>query len=185
LHTEKDLGCPIETVDPGLYQFGKEGPMGADDEGIVNWQGAMGDTDGERLRLKREGKSVSKSNTSSSRQVNDWIGGALISLKSKNHPTRVLNDPTQFWMKKTTYLANDLHRRAHDHKSMIAQRNKKAEELDKDVEQSRTNNRDPSVSFQHAPITKHPTKVRNKRGAKARGCSSELPGDAIFYATTC
>jgi len=157
LHTEKDLGCPIETIDPQVYLRDPDAKMEEGDEAIVNWKGYMGDTEREKLRLKREGKSVN-SKTMATKKSNDWIGGAVINLKNKNTPTRVLDDPTQFWMKKTTYLANDLHRRAHAHQSLATKRNQEAKELDNKTEEDKRKTKNPEESFKHQPITKHPTK---------------------------
>ena len=64
--------------------------------------------------------SVAPSNTVSSR----------ISLKRKSSTfSRVLDEAPQFYMKRTTYLANDIHRRVHAFESLADERKKQAKEI--------------------------------------------------------
>ena len=55
----------------------------------------------------------------------------------------MLDDPTQFWMKKTTDLANDLHRRAHAHESLASKRAHHSKNLDEAVEEDKKKNKNP------------------------------------------
>ena len=145
LHYEKDLGCKIHTIDPKYYQPQEPAPaMDPGDDFIVNWRGYLGDTEGEKVRYSREGKILKthrgqaavagkeKKNSQSSSSFRGKI------KRSDVKGSRVLDEPTQFFMKKTTYLDNNLRKSAHEHKSLMDKRNKEAVELEGVLREGKT-----------------------------------------------
>ncbi|GMI00917.1 hypothetical protein TrST_g1757 [Triparma strigata] len=135
LHTEKDLGVTIETVDPKVYAQKATPPLLEEgDEAIINWTGHEGDSVGEAARARREGNlGGAKNGTASSSQRTRQ---GLIKLKERKAGSRVLDEAPQFYQKRTTYLANDIHKRVHAFESLADQRKKMAKELDAKAEQA-------------------------------------------------
>ena len=95
-------------------------PLHPDDDALINWKGHSGDTAAEELqRLRDKARAEArlgvkgKSSTSllSPKQI-------AISKRTKDFKSRVLDEQNPFFMKKTTYLANDHNHKVHDFKSL-------------------------------------------------------------------
>jgi len=162
----------IQERTPGLK------PLHPDDEAIIHWKGATGDTSAEevqRLRdkaradarlhgLQPNGRKItSSSSILTSKQIN-------IAKRNKDFKSRVLDEQNPFFMKKTTYLANDFNQKVHDFKS-LAQSKAEREEETKNILNAKKKSMDSNSlidqSFAHAnqksstatgTKRKHPTK---------------------------
>ena len=81
----------------------------------------MGDSAADELQSKREqarrADAAQQPGTSSNTTTNS-TASSLLKLKKHWRNSRVLEESRQFWMKKTTYLDNDLTKRVHDFRSL-------------------------------------------------------------------
>jgi Paf1 len=117
-----------------------------DDVAILNWKGSLGDTAAEQ-RKQRQDRSRAEArgliNPNDPIQVsNKTTGNNALAQKLKERQaaaevksgrksySRVLDDPLQTWMKKTTYLSNDFGRKVHDFKSLAQSKQELAEDLE-------------------------------------------------------
>jgi hypothetical protein len=106
-------------------------PLHPDDANLINWDGHTGDTAAEELQRLRDqaraearmgvkGKKSSSISTPKQKHLAKRISGS-----------RVLKEKNPFFMKKTTYLANDAHQRVHDFTSLAQTKAAKEEEVAK------------------------------------------------------
>lgn len=135
-------------------------PLHPDDEALVNWKGSMGDTAAEEIKRRKDmakAKFLKGINTSSANQ-----NQILLAKKSRGFTSRVLDEDNPFFMKKTTYLANDPTQRVHDFKSLAHTKQQAAEEIEQKLEANKLSGKEAiEKSFELASKTvnkKHPTK---------------------------
>ena len=130
-------------------------PLHPDDEAIINWKGSYGDTSAEQLQQKRDraraaarlaiaqgygSLSAAAMATPSSRlggkkslsaSGGTTTGSTVMKLKKKHHlQSRILDEKTPNFMKKTTYLTNDA-TSVHRFTSLASTQEKRAREVDK------------------------------------------------------
>jgi hypothetical protein len=184
LHAEVDLGVPIapSAMDVKSYStvIRDNAPTPAlheDDMALLDWKGNLGDSAAEQLKLRQDraraearallvGKSVQKSGASSSASHQQ--------KHSKRAFSRVLDDPLQTWMKKTTYLSNDYSRKVHDFKSLAQTKQDLAVDLQfKQVELAkRRSNLAITQSFE---TIKNPLLHPTRKNLKPKAICSVLP----------
>ena len=127
-------------------------PLDVEDENLIHWKGHMGDSIAEELQRLRDkaraearlgAKGMKKSSTSSSNNnnSNNKPTPKTISMKEKKHFSRVLNEKNPFFMKKTTYLANDHNQKVHDFKSLAQTKREKEMEIQKKLSTSKSNDK--------------------------------------------
>ena len=130
-------------------------PMHPDDEALLNWKGSMGDTAAEQLQQKRDraraaarlaiaqgygslsaaaraGATTSSSLSSIASKKNaKGLGSKVMKLKKKHHlHSRILDESTPHFMKKTTYLTNTA-TSVHQFTSLAHTQEKRAKEVDR------------------------------------------------------
>lgn len=162
------------------------------DEEILNWTGSMGDTAAEELKIRRErtranaargldgsaevptttpSKGRHKIQIKKERNNGRKKGKSLVTSSGKkiakhSRESRVLDEENPFFMKKTTYITNDLYRSVHNFKSGAIMKKKEAEEIDKMMitQKEKRNNTDTiegmfdTASGGRQQRMKHPTK---------------------------
>ena len=134
-------------------------PLHPDDEAIINWKGSYGDTSAEQLQQKRDRaraaarlaiaqgygslSAAAMATPSSSSRLGGGkkslsssgggttTGSTVMKLKKKHHlQSRILDEKTPNFMKKTTYLTNDA-TSVHRFTSLASTQEKRAREVDK------------------------------------------------------
>ena len=119
-------------------------PLDKEDEKLINWTGHMGDSAAEELhklrdkaraeaRLGIKGKSVASILTP---KDND------IERRRNDFKSRVLAEQNPFFMKKTTYLANDHSRKVHDFTSLAQTKAVKEEEITKELSSKKSSDKE-------------------------------------------
>jgi hypothetical protein len=133
----------------GLGNDGENGmhliPLHPDDDALLNWNGHIGDSAAEELQRLRDkaraearlgmkgmklGGSASGKNGIPSTLLTKQ-GTPFAKRNNKDFKSRVLDEVNPFFMKKTTYLANDHNQRVHDFKSLAQSKAEKEEEIEK------------------------------------------------------
>lgn len=172
LHAEADLGVPLAPsamdlegcyVDPTKQSKKHRGdeyselfenngdveknptPLHPDDEAIINWKGYKGDSVAEELQRSRDvaraearlhgmnrGKSLP---TGTPQQI-------TLVKRTKDFQSRVLNEQNPFFMKKTTYLANDPTQSVHAFKSLAQTKAEAAVEIEQKLVASKTSGKE-------------------------------------------
>jgi len=153
LHAEPDLGVPLApsamdlagcyvdptrpTKDDSGQEIDPPGPpdMHPDDEALINWKGPTGDTAAEELQRIRDRRRAEALGVANVGGLSSSSAAASIKLANRNTPgkkfkSRVLNEKTQSWMKKTTYLTNDQTRSVHQFKSLAETKQEAAADID-------------------------------------------------------
>jgi hypothetical protein len=179
LHTESDLGIPLAPTAMDLKSYDEAAvvkdnrnataaPLHPDDAALLDWKGAMGDTAADHLKTRRDraraaarmagmGKVLAPMSTAAP------TGPQMRKAVKKKDFSRVLNDPLQTWMKKTTYLSNDYSRKVHDFKSLAQTKQELAVDLRMKQEtiSLRHNALAVAESFKDMPLV-HPTRKHLK-----------------------
>ena len=158
-------------------------PLHPDDAALLNWTGSMGDTAAEELQRRRDraraaahlaagegGTRATPGSAAAEIRLKRAADGEVGKKKGFNFKSRVLNESTQFWMKKTTYLANDQTKAVHKFTSLAETNKKTADEVEEKLKKStqkmsdgdaidaaftRWNN---DASGRPPPTLRHPTK---------------------------
>jgi hypothetical protein len=182
LHTESDLGIPLAPTAMDLKSYDEAAvvkdkqndktksaaPLHPDDAALLDWTGAMGDTAADQLKTHRDRARAAARMAGMGKALPPMItavptGPQMRKAVKKKAFSRVLNDPLQTWMKKTTYLSNDYSRKVHDFKSLAQTK----QELAVDLEVKRTEHdlRRSALaiaeSFKDLPLV-HPTRKHLK-----------------------
>jgi hypothetical protein len=189
LHTESDLGIPLAPTAMDLKSYDEAAvvkdkqhanngnsnnstaaPLHPDDAALLDWKGAMGDTAADHLKTRRDraraaarmagmGKVLAAPVTTGAQTGPQKLRKEV----KKKDFSRVLNDPLQTWMKKTTYLSNDYSRKVHDFKSLAQTKQELA--VDLRVKQQEISLRHTALavaeSFKDMPLV-HPTRKNLK-----------------------
>lgn len=140
LHTESDLGVPLAptAMDPKSYDKqanasdALKATLHPDDDALLNWTGPTGDTAADNLKTRRDRARAAARMAGMGKVLpptTATTGGPKMKKTEKKDFSRVLNDPLQTWMKKTTYLSNDYSRKVHDFKSLAKTKQELAVDL--------------------------------------------------------
>eukprot|EP00551_Chaetoceros_affinis_P006051 CAMPEP_0203667282 /NCGR_PEP_ID=MMETSP0090-20130426/4154_1 /ASSEMBLY_ACC=CAM_ASM_001088 /TAXON_ID=426623 /ORGANISM="Chaetoceros affinis, Strain CCMP159" /LENGTH=613 /DNA_ID=CAMNT_0050531401 /DNA_START=124 /DNA_END=1962 /DNA_ORIENTATION=- len=135
-------------------------PLHPDDDALINWKGSMGDSVAEDLQRLRDkaraearlghkvgskikGKLGSNSNNSRMMKIKSPIqkGGIGMKRNGKDFQSRVLDENNPFFMKKTTYLANDHSQKVHDFKSLAQSKEKMEKEISAKLSMKKTSDK--------------------------------------------
>lgn len=160
LHAESDLGVPLAPsamdlegcyVDPTKQSKKSKGdgynelfdndeeaekrppPLHPDDEAIINWKGYKGDSAADELQRRRD---IARAEA----RLQGMDRGKMLPTgpqqqikvvkRTKDFQSRVLNEQNPFFMKKTTYLANDPTQSVHAFKSLAQTKAEAAAEIE-------------------------------------------------------
>ena len=171
LHTELDLGVKIDVISPSTFQVSTTENLAPGDNDIVNWKGHMGDSAGEALKKKRERQRRGIANGQHNSPASSKPAPAEfdVKLKAGKHFTesRVLEKKSQEYMRRTTYLANDIHQKVHTYKSLSEVTAEKVVELNERIagqqEATCTEAIEKGFAYANRPnktrTLQHPTKV--------------------------
>lgn len=133
LHAPVDLGVPIAPSALDLRSYNKVPEdipdLHPDDAAILDWEGHSGDSAAEALKLSQDRARAEARAILTGRALPKISKAATTLHKAKKAYSRVLDDPLQTWMKKTTYLSNDYTRKVHDFKSLAQTKKELAVDL--------------------------------------------------------
>lgn len=185
LHAEPDLGVPLapsamdlegcyvdptkekkeaydELFDDDETDEKKENnkgpaPLHPDDEAIINWKGGAGDSAAEELKKRRDMARAEARKGSGMNLTTGPQQQISLAKRKEGRQTRVLDEQNPFFMKKTTYLANDPTQSVHRFKSLAETKAKAAIEVAKQLQSNKLSDKDTAVkSFE----------IANRAGAK-------------------
>lgn len=108
-------------------------PLHPDDEALVNWKGHLGDSAAEELQRLRDKARAEARLGVKGKNASSILAPQIVITKKKDFKSRVLDEANPFFMKKTTYLANDHNQRVHDFKSLAQVNAEKEEEISKQL----------------------------------------------------
>ena len=165
LHSELDCGVKIDTVSPECYELNTVDKLQDEDRVFVEWKGGMGDSEREELQKVREMRRRGLTgNKWKGRKRSDSYEIGLKDGKSFSE-SRILDRKAPEYMKRTTYLANDIHQKKNEFRSLTEVNMEKVKELDERIkthaEASGQGAIDKSFAFANRPNRarmKHATK---------------------------
>eukprot|EP00579_Thalassiosira_antarctica_P008264 CAMPEP_0201880896 /NCGR_PEP_ID=MMETSP0902-20130614/11371_1 /ASSEMBLY_ACC=CAM_ASM_000551 /TAXON_ID=420261 /ORGANISM="Thalassiosira antarctica, Strain CCMP982" /LENGTH=610 /DNA_ID=CAMNT_0048408997 /DNA_START=50 /DNA_END=1882 /DNA_ORIENTATION=+ len=178
IHPERDLGVPLAVsamdyegcyTDPAKKdKKGEDGiennksplphvsvALHPDDEALINWKGATGDTAAEQLQQKQDRvraaarlaiaqghgampfKTPSIAHSSNSNGGANSNSGSAVRLKRHHLKSRILDEELPHFMKKTTYLTNDA-KSVHQFTSLAHTKQLKCEDVDRALAETKT-----------------------------------------------
>jgi RNA polymerase II-associated factor 1 len=174
-----------DDLDPSQNKI-KLPPLHPDDAALINWKGSLGDTTAEQLQIRRDraraaallqgfngGKNVSSSPSLLAFQqlrMNNQKG-------PKDFRSRVLNEQNPFFMKKTTYLANDQSQSVHNFKSLAQTKEMTVEEMEKMLVHSKKASEEEYIEETFAMTNNNNRPSEKRRHPSKRGVEAvyEIP----------
>mmetsp|Transcript_848 Transcript_848/g.1531 ORF Transcript_848/g.1531 Transcript_848/m.1531 type:complete len:637 (-) Transcript_848:165-2075(-) len=138
-------------------------PLHPDDEALIHWKSSLGDTSAEQLQRKRDRAlaaarvamaqgygSITPQKNGSANHANNTAGtpnnaSSTFRLKKKSHlESRILDEKTPQFMKKTTYLTNDA-TSVHRFTSLARTQEQRAQDVDRALAESKSRYNDMDV----------------------------------------
>ena len=146
-------------------------PLHPDDEALINWKGYAGDSaaeelqrrrDGARAEARLQGMSTVKSIMTTQEKFAQQHQGS-VAKRVKGFTSRVLDEENPFFMRKTTYLANDPTESVHAFKSLAQTKAALAADVEQQLGENKMSDKDAiTISFEIANKSgvkrAHPTK---------------------------
>jgi|AntRauTorckE5430_2_1112549.scaffolds.fasta_scaffold00231_11 RNA polymerase II-associated factor 1 len=156
-------------------------PLHPDDEALINWKGSVGDSAAKELKRRRDVARAEARKGSGTNLTTGPQQQISLAKRKEGFQTRVLDEQNPFFMKKTTYLANDPTQSVHMFKSLAETKAKAAIEVEKQLQSNKLSDKDTAIkSFEIAnkASTKraHPT----KKNVEAMEEISLLPDDITW-----
>lgn len=139
-------------------------PLHPDDEALINWKGYSGDSAAEELQRRRDtARAEARLQGRGKNQTTGPQQHFALVRQTKGFQSRVLDEQNPFFMKKTTYLANDPTQSVHAFKSLAETKAAVAADIEQQLESNKLSDEETMIkSFEIANKSglkrAHPTK---------------------------
>ncbi len=117
-------------------------PLHPDDDALINWKGSKGDTVAEDLQRLRD-KARAEARLGIKGKKAAFVKSPKhksIAKRNRDYNSRVLDDDP-FFMKKTTYIANDYSQKVHDFKSLAQSKESMEKEISKKLSMKKSSDK--------------------------------------------